>query len=141
MPRVLLLDDDHDFMDSLSRVLVTYGHEAVGAQSIEDAYRLAKNQNFDVLLLDIMMPPSDQMDPREVSHGRETGREVAEHIREIDHSLPIVVLSVVTDPVLIETFEVLGRVSFMKKPQEMVDISSELDRMARTPNQGVTDCR
>ena len=133
MPRVLLLDDDLDFVDSLKPVLEGYGHEVAGARSIEEAYRLARSQQFDVMLLDIMMPPINGMNREAVSHGRETGWEVARQVRVIDPGLPILVLSVVTDASVLEKLRMLGNVHFLRKPREMAEITGALSRVARTP--------
>jgi len=69
MARILVVDDNEMNRDMLSRRLLKRGHEVLGA---EDGYRgleLIDREDFDIVLLDIMMPGID-------------GLEVLERIRE-----------------------------------------------------------
>lgn len=58
-PYVLLIDDDHDVLGTLSRALTREGYEVKYATSGKDGIRLIKQQIPDLLILDVMMPGMD----------------------------------------------------------------------------------
>ena len=55
-PRVLLVDDEEQFLDVLSQRLGTRGIDAETSTSGEEALVKIKNGNFDAIVLDVMMP-------------------------------------------------------------------------------------
>ncbi len=54
--RILLVDDNEDFLDSTKDVLEEEGFEVMTASSGEEAVRKVRDQAFDVVLMDIKMP-------------------------------------------------------------------------------------
>jgi CheY-like chemotaxis protein len=54
--RILLVDDNEEFLDSTRDVLDDEGYEVVTATSGEEGIELAGAQTFDVILMDIKMP-------------------------------------------------------------------------------------
>jgi two-component system response regulator HydG len=54
--RVLIVDDDHDIADSLCALVEARGHCVRVAYDGEEALRLARESDFDIGFLDIMMP-------------------------------------------------------------------------------------
>jgi len=56
MPRLLLADDDHDFCALLERYFSTEGFEVELAHAGEQALAAALAGDFDLIVLDIMMP-------------------------------------------------------------------------------------
>ena len=54
--RILLVDDNQDLLQVISRRLQTWGYEALTAESGEEGLRIAEEQQPDLILLDIMMP-------------------------------------------------------------------------------------
>jgi two-component system, NtrC family, response regulator HydG len=54
--RILLVDDDADYLDSTKDVLEEEGYEVVTAGSGEEAVRAAERRRFDVAVMDIKMP-------------------------------------------------------------------------------------
>ena len=57
--RVLLVEDDEDALDVITRILHTRGALVTGAASAAEALRLLGEQSFDVLLSDIGLPRCD----------------------------------------------------------------------------------
>jgi CheY-like chemotaxis protein len=55
-PRILLVDDNEEFLDSTKDVLEDEGFEVMTASSGEEAVRKVQSQSFDVVLMDIKMP-------------------------------------------------------------------------------------
>lgn len=54
--RILLVDDNEEFLDSTKDVLNDEGYDIVTATSGEEALELAGAQTFDVIIMDIKMP-------------------------------------------------------------------------------------
>jgi DNA-binding response OmpR family regulator len=54
--RVLVVDDDRDLADSLAAVIEARGHAVSIAYSGEEAMRLAGEEQFEIVFLDVIMP-------------------------------------------------------------------------------------
>jgi DNA-binding NtrC family response regulator len=54
--KILLVDDNEDFLDSTKDVLETEGYQVTTAANGEDAVDLAGSQHFNIVLMDIKMP-------------------------------------------------------------------------------------
>lgn len=67
--RVLVVDDEADFLETIVKRLLKRGLEAHGVPSGEAALALMKERRFDVVLMDIKMPGG--MDGVEVFKGVE----------------------------------------------------------------------
>ena len=78
-PHLLLVDDDRRIRDLLSRFLCGEGYRVTTAMSAKDARAKLNGLNFDLLILDVMMPG-------------ETGFDLAKFIRS-SSSVPIVMLT------------------------------------------------
>ena len=59
MARMLVIEDDDDVRSMLAQVLGTAGHSVVEAQNGEEAIRFLKNQPFDLVIVDILVPEKD----------------------------------------------------------------------------------
>jgi DNA-binding NtrC family response regulator len=60
--RVLLVDDEQSFAEMLSRRLEMRNFSVVSVSSGEDAVRLLHTEEFDVILLDVLMPGKSGID-------------------------------------------------------------------------------
>lgn len=54
--KVLVVDDEQKFMENMLRMLETDDYEVKGCLSGEEALEKLKHDDFDVVLLDMMMP-------------------------------------------------------------------------------------
>jgi CheY-like chemotaxis protein len=80
--RVLLVDDDPDFIEANSIVLEASGFEVLAASSGADGLRMVMEEKPDVVILDVMMENTDE------------GFAVARRIRSKLHSeVPIIMLT------------------------------------------------
>jgi DNA-binding response OmpR family regulator len=57
--RILVIDDDPDTIEFLQIVFSVRGREVAGALSGADGLRLAHEQPFDLIIVDVMMPDVD----------------------------------------------------------------------------------
>ncbi len=79
MEKILVVEDDRDINDLVVEILKKNGYEAFGALNAREANLFLQIHDFDLILLDLMMP--------EIS-----GEEFLESLRR-DKKLPVIVLS------------------------------------------------
>lgn len=78
--KVLLIDDDERLADLLIKYLSSHGFSVAVAGTAQDGIKRIRAQEFDVVLLDIMLPDSD-------------GFETCKKIRSYSNALPIIMLT------------------------------------------------
>src|SRR5205085_11561386 len=78
--RILVIDDEGAIRDSLKMTLEYEGYEFVGAATGQEGLALVERETPDLVMLDIKMPGMD-------------GLEVLDRLRNINETLPIVVIS------------------------------------------------
>jgi CheY-like chemotaxis protein len=127
VPRVLYLEDEEDALEILPFLLERDGIEIAGTSSIEEALEWVAGQSFDAVLLDIMMPPAEDMDDEDLDYGRLTGIEVARRIKAIKPDLPIIALTVLTDPEIRAQIAGAGVDKIVNKPCEPDVIRTALE--------------
>ena len=59
--RILLVDDETEFTDSMSQLLRTRGYQVTAVNSGYDALKALKEGKYDVVVLDLKMPGKDGM--------------------------------------------------------------------------------
>lgn len=57
--RVLIVDDEEEFVQTLSERLTIRDYDVTTSLSGEDAIEKVKHYNFDVIILDVLMPSKD----------------------------------------------------------------------------------
>ncbi|MBN2034331.1 MAG: response regulator [Deltaproteobacteria bacterium] len=60
--KVLLVDDEKEFVDLLGERMSTRGMEVSSTTSAADALKIAEEQTFDAIVLDLMMPEMDGLE-------------------------------------------------------------------------------
>ena len=102
---LLVVDDDEANRDVLSRRLKRQGHEVETASSGAEALELMRRTQFDVVLLDIMMPDMD-------------GYEVLGHIKadvRLQH-IPVIMISALTELQSVVRCIEAGAEDYLAKP-------------------------
>lgn len=83
MARVLVVDDDHDILQLLSRIIGRRGHEVVVGGNGFQGLRLVEEREFDVAVVDVEMPGMD-------------GLETMQRMQTLRPALPIILMSAYT---------------------------------------------
>ena len=83
-PHLLIVDDDSRLRSVLKRYLVKNGFLVTEAADARDARAKLKSLEFDLLILDVMMPG-------------ETGFELLSHLRK-DNRVPVLMLTAMSEP-------------------------------------------
>jgi diguanylate cyclase (GGDEF)-like protein len=76
--RILLIDDQQDYLQSTTALLEREGHEVVAVTSGEEGLELLKKEHFDLLLVDYYMP------------GGMTGEEVVKELRNFNQHTQVI---------------------------------------------------
>lgn len=133
MAKILFLEDEPNLVETLPAVLMENHKklEVTGTTSITDAFTRLASEEFDAVLLDISMPPTDDMDENSVEYGRLTGVEVARRIKQQRPDLPIVSLTVVRNLDMQRKLRDAGILEIINKPAEIETIVQVLLRVVR----------
>jgi DNA-binding response OmpR family regulator len=113
MIRVLIVDDEKDFTELLSERLETRGFKTRIAFDGNEAILRLKEENADVVLLDVMMP----------------GKSGVETLKEIKNSWPITEVIMLTGHGTVETAiegMKLGAYDYLIKPTGIEDLSQKI---------------
>ncbi len=86
MAKVMIVDDDQDFVDSISRLLKGKGHELTTVYDTEGVIKQLGRDPHDVLILDVMFPEN-------AAAGFHLAQEIRKH--ESLSRLPILILSAI----------------------------------------------
>jgi CheY-like chemotaxis protein len=116
MARVLVIDDDAAISRLLHEVLVDEGHQVL-MEVGEEALRLAREQQPDVILLDLMMPILD---------GFAINSRLQADLRT--RFIPVVVMS--ASYRLREQHHRLGARGYLAKPFDLNDVLAWVERLA-----------
>lgn len=113
MFRVLVVDDEHDFVDSLTKRLQRRGIACEGAHTGAAAVSRFASTRYDGVLLDMMLPDTD-------------GNAVLKAMREIDPEVQAVILTGHASVDAGEQSLHLGAADYLLKP---VELESLLERL------------
>ena len=116
--KVLVVDDEFDIRDLLSRFLTEEGYEVILASNGEEAIELAERENPQVILLDIMMPGID---------GIETCKRLK--AEEKTRFIPVIMATVLWDTYA-EAIDA-GAEDFVTKPFHLAELSFRVQSIRR----------
>ncbi|MDY6988842.1 MAG: response regulator [Thermodesulfobacteriota bacterium] len=113
--RILIVDDEKEFVDSLAERLSMRDYDVTTSLSGEEATEKVKDYNFDVVILDVAMPGMD---------GIAT-------LREIKKMKPLTEVLMLTGNATVETAVEgmkLGALDYVLKPCEIDELVAKIDR-------------
>ena len=114
---VLLVDDDEDFANSLSRLLKKFDINTVNELRTSGAEKQIKKSHFDVILLDVMMP-------------EENGFQFLPTIRKISN-VPVIMLTALREEDNLVNGLDLGADDYITKPFRINELVARLRALKR----------
>lgn len=116
--KVLILDDDNDFLDELSEMLTSNGYEPVIASDTDGFLSLAAKIKPAVVLLDLKMP-------------KKTGFLVAYELNQSSETanIPVIAISGVVKDDFVVPKEFCNIRSCLKKPFKPLDVIKEIEKV------------
>ena len=127
MAKVMIVDDDQDFMDSVCRVLQQRGHSTTAIYDTYGVVERLEGEAHDVLILDVMFPEN-------AAAGFHLAQEIRGH--QSLAQLPIIILSAVNtkfplgfgpgdiDPAWMPVQD------FVEKPVDLEVLASKVEKLA-----------
>lgn len=119
-PKVLVVEDDRDFAESLLIALGTRNCQVEIAYTGEDAIRMFHERNFDIAFMDIKLP------------GKNGVQSLAE-ILDFAPQARIVMMTGFSEPSLLDQARRAGALDVLRKPFRMRDLLGYIDRL---PSEG-----
>lgn len=115
MASILLVDDDENFAQTTRELLLMLGHRVVTAGNIRSGLEAIRSQNFDIVLLDLMLPDGSGFEVLEGLPKKSTQPHVA------------IITGNTAVKSLVKT--VLGpNISYLIKPINLEDLKSLIDK-------------
>src|SRR4029077_20979436 len=114
--RVLVVDDEADIRESLDTLLSLEGYSVELAQNANEGLRKIESGNYDLILLDLMMPDR-------------SGMEVLKEIRERDLETPIFMITAYGSAEVAVSALKSGANDYFSKPWDNEKLLIEIDRM------------
>ena len=111
--RVLLVDDESDFLMLMVKVVDSWGYEVLTAASGEEALQVFKSEKPHALILDFAMPDI-------------SGIELLKKIRAIDTRIPAIMFTARPSVKAIEESKYLNIVAFIPKISPYVNTHDDL---------------
>ena len=86
---ILIIDDDKFFTESISELLEYYGFNVKVANSGKEGFEILKKREFDLILLDFILP-------------EKTPREILEYLKKHKPDIPVYIISGLIEPNVLE---------------------------------------
>jgi DNA-binding NtrC family response regulator len=114
--RLMIVDDEIDFLDSLKKVLQRRNMEVITASGGEQALGMLRSELVDIMILDVKMPGMD-------------GMEVLQYVKKDFPSVEIILLS--GHPSVEAALEGvrLGASEYLKKPPDIDDLTETIRKL------------
>lgn len=117
---ILIIEDDKLTLHALEQILESLGHKTTLAGNAEEAIERIKNETFDLVFSDIMMPGI-------------SGLSLVSILRKINFfKMPIIAMSVLKDKPLLQAAFDAGATDFMLKPFTPEDLKTKLEIVKAT---------
>lgn len=104
-PRILLIDDDADYLDALRAILEDAGYRVLEAKTGEEGIRLYRREEPDLVIVDLMMEEVD------------AGTRFVRELRALGSRAPILMATSLGDELSLTTSSAdLGLAGLLQKP-------------------------
>ena len=118
MPKILLAEDDNDMRRFLVKALQNAGYEVIDYDNGLSAYRRLREEPFELLLTDIVMPEMD-------------GIELARRAAELDPDIKIMFITGFAAVALNPDSQAPKEAKVLSKPFHLRDLVNEVQKMLK----------
>jgi DNA-binding response OmpR family regulator len=120
-PKVLIVDDEKDFLDIMAERMDARGMEVSTATSAEDALKMVLKEPYDAVIMDLMMPEMD-------------GFKALKLFKETRPDVPIILLTAnVPEEKCIEAIK-LGAMDVIEKPADLNLLTQKIEEVKALKN-------
>jgi len=114
--QILVVDDEDQIRDVLRRTLEKSGYDVTEASNGQEAIDILQEQQFDLVLADILMPKKD-------------GLEVIMFIQREQPAVKCIAISAPSNRVFLQSAELLGATEVIEKPFELKEVEAIVKRL------------
>ncbi len=118
MANILIIDDSKDVRDIMSLLLGHAGHNVVVTAEANQALQLCKDVSFDLVICDMIMPPSKEITRESLS----VGVHVIKKLTECYPNLPVIAMSGAVDNAVLDRMSNFGAKGIISKPFNFDDL-------------------
>ena len=115
MNRVLIVDDEIQICENLTKILVKKGYAVFEAHNGMEALERLRGQDVEVVLLDMRMPVMD-------------GITALKRIKEDFPDTVVIMVTAISDKAVVESCIEAGAFGYLDKPINLQDVFREIDR-------------
>lgn len=119
--RILVVDDDKDFAESIGDLIELEGHQPVLAYNGVEALKIFNQNNVDIILIDFKMPGLN-------------GIETLVEIRKQNLSVPVVLMTAYADTELVNNATKNGAIEVLNKPFDIKNLMETLSSTKQLNN-------
>jgi two-component system alkaline phosphatase synthesis response regulator PhoP len=116
--RILLIEDEHGLIITLTDRLRSEGYEVVSAADGKTGFETASSEGFDLIILDVMLP-------------KKNGYDVARDLRQKGNSTPILMLTAKGETIDKVLGLKLGADDYLTKPFEVIELLARVEALLR----------
>jgi DNA-binding NtrC family response regulator len=123
LPRILIVEDDQTFRETVTEVLRDVGYQVRGARSLRKATKRLTRHKFDLVLTDVHL-------------GEHSGLEVLQVATQTRPEAKIVLMSAAADPAIVQQAMDSGAARFLPKPFRVKELLQTIEELlSSTPQQ------
>jgi len=104
--KVLLVDDEEDFLDAVAERMRARGIEVSTTTSARDALEMIEEKSFDAIVMDLMMPELE-------------GTEALKAIKNRNGEMQVIMLTGYVTPEQVDQAKKFGAMDIMEKPPNL----------------------
>lgn len=118
MANILICDDSAFTRNMIKDILKTQGHNFQDAKDGNVLLQIVKNEKFDCILLDLLMPNKD-------------GFQVLAELKQMGNQVPVIVVSADIQETSRQKCIELGASAFLNKPPKQADLINTINGAIR----------
>lgn len=122
-PRILVVEDDATFRETVREILRDMGYKVRGARSLDKAKHRLTHHSFDLVLSDIDI-------------GDGSGFDVLQIARDAHPEAPIVLMSANAGPEVVQSALDSGAARFLPKPFGLKELMHTIESLLAEPPEG-----
>ena len=133
MPNILVVEDCPEYAATICEMLAEAGHDAISVGCAEDAYEELKDEDFDLIICDMMIPVSNGTDAEKYNFSPEVGAHMLWELSKIFPTLPLVAISGEVPFASLRRTAAYGAIACLAKPFHYEELLCIVNRSLSNP--------
>ena len=125
---IIIIDDDDEFRDSASRILLDHDYDVWDACCPDDAFSVLRQERFDIILCDLHMPFTMGKDKDDYLTSFEVGIKTVHELAWVYPNTPVIAVSTAPTEELARIQPLLSPIQAFSKPTHAEDLMAIVTR-------------